>query len=407
MDIRIKHLIKRSPLASKIGYGLRERRATRRMKRYDALPTRPNQILFATTEGRFNDSCRPMAEELHRLRPELELVWVYRDAAYLDELPAWLRPVAFESAQYYRELATSGAWVFNFLIPQGTVKRRDQLYIQVWHGDKPFKKIANEAAAGSKLYRKRTKGRKFSENKLCDWFLTGSDLFIDVWRRSVGYEGKVLSTGLPRNDILLKPEQADLAAIRKELGLSEDQKVLLYAPTFRDHKLDNGNIGTDIDLNRVLSFLEEKYPGSWVCLKRAHGGKSISLANTDDSRGILDVTTYRDMTDLMLVSDVLLTDYSSCAGDFAYLNRPVLLYQDDLQVYTTLDRGLIFDIHKTPFYRAETMEELGNLIRGLEPEAVRENCRQILELYRSTQTDHSTRDVSQLILNHLDALGHG
>ena len=88
------------------------------------------------------------------------------------------------------------------------------------------------------------------------------------------------------------------------------------------------------------------------------------MSNTGDSKKIRDVTKYKDMTDLLLISDILITDYSSCAGDFAYLNRPVLLYQDDFEQYTTLDRGLIFDITKTPFFRATNMADLERIIMG-------------------------------------------
>lgn len=307
----------------------------------------------------------------------------------------------FETKEYYRELATSSTWVFNFLIPQGTIKRTNQLYIQVWHGDKPFKKIANEAARDNKGYRNRTNGRKFSEQSLCDYFMTGSASFVDIWRRSVGYNGKVVYSGLPRNDILIHSQDADLKMIRSELGIDDDVMVMLYAPTFRDHKIDNGNIGTNIDLNEILAILEKKYRKKWICLKRAHGGKHITLGNTSDSMQIIDVTKYRDMTNLLLISDLLITDYSSCAGDFAYLNRPIILYQDDYDIYTTLDRGLVFDIRKTPFYRAENMSELKELIFSLEPKAVKKNCEDILNLYQSTQTSHSTEDISKIILKHM------
>ncbi len=400
MDIRIKHFLKQIPLLPRLGYRLREARAVRQLKKWDTLPTQRNQILLATTEGRFNDSCKPIAEYLRLHRPEARMIWVCRDREFLEELPAYITPVQFESEAYYRALATSAVWVFNYLIPQGTRKRDDQLYIQVWHGDKPFKKIANDAAKSNPLYRRRTAGRRFSEDKLCDYFMTGSALFTEIWRRSVGYQGKVLSTGLPRNDILLHPAP-DCTPIRQALGLGPDVRVLTYAPTFRDHKLDNGNIGTDIDLLQVLDALEQRYGGQWVCLKRAHGGKKITLENTGRSARVIDVTKYRDMTELLLISDVLLTDYSSCAGDFAYTGRPVLLYQDDFQTYTTMDRQLIFDMAQTPFYVAHTMAELKTLILGLDDEAVRENDRQILALYQSTQTDHSTADICELIIKHM------
>ena len=400
MDIKLKHILKKSILLTRAGYMYREKITTIRIQKNNCLPTKSKKILFATTEGRFNDSCRPIAEYLHRTAPDVELVWAIREKRFANELPDYLRYVEFESADYYRELATSSVWVFNYLIPQGTIKRENQLYIQVWHGDKPFKRIVNEAATGSKRYRKRTAGRKLSEDRLCDWFMTGSDLFTDIWRRSVDYHGKVLNTGLPRNDILLKHPQ-NTTDIRNKLGITEGVMVLTYAPTFRDHRVDNGSIGTDLDLNQVLDYLEERYSKPWICLMRAHGGKDISLENTKEEKRIIDVTQYCDMTDLLLISDMLLTDYSSCAGDFAFTGRPVILYQDDYESYTTKDRALVFDIKESPFFCAHSLRELKALIDSLSVEAVQENDRQILEFYRTTQTDHSTEDISRIILDHI------
>lgn len=189
--------------------------------------------------------------------------------------------------------------------------------------------------------------------------------------------------------------------VKKELGIDKDTMVLIYAPTFRDHNINNGNIGTDIDLVKVINILERKYKKKFICLKRAHGGKKLSLAKTEKNNQILDVTEYKDMTDLMLISDVLITDYSSCAGDFAYLNRPILLYQDDFEQYTTLDRSLIFDITKTPFYRATNMTDLERLIMSLTEEMIQVNCKEILNLYESSQTDHSTQDIVSIINEHM------
>lgn len=402
MDYRLKHLLKKSALLSQIGYSIRESRTRNRMRAYRGIPTDPKKILFAS--GRYCDSMVPVAEYLHATTPDLQLVWAYRsgDERFLEEYPPYIRPVLFESGEYYRELATSAAWVFNVLVPQGTIKRKDQLYIQVWHGDKPFKKIGAEAAENKDGYRRQSRGRRFSENELCDYFVTGSERFIGIWERSFGYRGKVIRTGLPRNDVLLK--KVDGKIIRDELQIRDGTKILLYAPTFRDHIVDNSRISSDINLSEILDAFQEKDGGRWICLKRSHGGKQLILdAGAEDPR-ILDVSQYRDMTNLMLTADVLITDYSSCAGDFAFTGRPVLLYQDDIETYQSRDRSLIFDMAETPFYTAHTMDELKERIRLLQPDDAAQNDKAILELYQSTQTDHSTEDVAGVILEHLQQI---
>lgn len=406
MDFRLKHFLKKNKIITKTTYLLRERRTVRRISSYQALAVDKNKILFAS--GRYGDSLCALSETLHTMNPELKMVWAYRsgDEKYIREYPDYVKPILFESSEYYKQLSTSAVWVFNVLVPQGTSKRKEQLYIQVWHGDKPFKKIGNEAAKDKKSYQKQSKGRRFQEDELCDYFVTGSLLFIDIWEKSMGYHGKILSTGLPRNDVLLTGDDGKSQFIRNELGIPSDVCVMLYAPTFRDHIVDNANIGTDINLSEVLNALEMKSNKKWICIKRSHGGYQLVLKSTGADTRILDVSQYRDMTNLMLISDLLLTDYSSCAGDFAYTGKPVLLYQDDYETYTSKDRSLIFDMKKTPFLVAHNMEELIDLIRSLDSEKAKKNDAEILALYSSSQTDHSSRDVANIILNHIKKI-HG
>lgn len=399
MNFKIKHFLKKSKVLSFMGYKYREYRTHSKMKAHSTEPVQKNKILFAS--GRYGDSLSRISEYLHSKDPEVSIVWAYRneDLNHLSEFPDYIKTVLFESEEYYQELSTSSVWVFNVLIPQGTIKRKNQLYIQVWHGDKPFKRIGNDAA-GNASYRRQSAGRKFSEQELCDYFVTGSLLFIDIWKRSMGYSGATISTGLPRNDDFFNTA-IDYESIRKELGITGKKKLLIYAPTFRDHISDNGRIGTDIDICQILNLLEKKYQCEWLCLKRSHGGTHLELDKTKEDNRIIDVSQYRDMTNLLLISDILITDYSSCAGDFAYTGRPVLLYQDDYEVYTSKDRSLIFDMSKTPFYVARNMREMEQIIAQLNSEAVKRNDEDILRLYQSSQTSHSTEDVCEKIIAHM------
>lgn len=399
MNYKIKHFLKKSSLFSFLGYKYREYRTHAQMKEYLLQPVQNNKIMLAS--GRYGDSLSRISEYLHRFHPDISIVWAYRneDLNYLSEFPDYIKTVLFESNEYYKELSTSSVWVFNVLVSQGVIKRKNQLYIQVWHGDKPFKRIGNDAAEKSS-YRRHSAGRKFSEQELCDFFVTGSIMFIDIWEKSMGYSGPTITTGLPRNDDFFDSE-INCETIKQEIGITGKQKLLIYAPTFRDHITDNGRIGTDIDICRILDALETKYQCDWLCLKRSHGGTHLTLDKTKEDSRIVDVSRYRDMTNLMLISDILITDYSSCAGDFAYTGRPVLLYQDDYEVYTSKDRSLIFDMAKTPFYIATNMEEMVKLIENLDLEAAKQNDDEILRLYQSSQTCHSTVDVCEIIISHM------
>lgn len=401
MKKKLKKLLKKIPGASFIGYKSLELRGGLRTLKHMRLKTVPKRILFNASGGRYHDSCKAIAEYLHRAAPEVEIVWSYRNSQTIKELPDYITPVSYLSDAFYRELSLCSVWVFDCVLPQGIRKRKNQLYIQVWHGDKPMKRIVNDAVAANKRYRKLTAGRKINEDRYCDLFMSGTKMFVEVWEKSAGYHGKVLLTGIPRNDVLLRKD-ADASPIRRALGLEDKVSVLLYAPTFRDHQVDYGVVDTDLDLNQVLNALEQKSGGRWVCLKRSHGGDAMILYNTRDNSRIIDVSTYADMTDLIRISDMLITDYSSCAGDFAYTGNPVLLYQDDYDRYASVDRGFVIDMDKSPFLRARTMPELLKLISEMNPELAAQNDREILSFYQSTQTDHSTEDVISVILSHME-----
>ena len=137
--------------------------------------------------------------------------------------------------------------------------------------------------------------------------------------------------------------------------------MLLYAPTFRDATV-GGEQKADFDIRRALDALEGSTGRKWRCLVRAH----------DLNRGILcgagatDVSAYPEMSDLLLISDLLITDYSSSAGDYVLLDRPVILYQPDLDAFMKSDREMYFDIRSCPYVRAESEAALMRLLGDFE-----------------------------------------
>ena len=208
-----------------------------------------------------------------------------------------------------------------------------------------------------------------------------------------------MTDGTPRDDCLFDPDPARVAEVRGKLGLEEGVKVLMYAPTFRDTATVEGQVGSDIDLNDVLRVLGEKTGEKWVCLMRAHGGRALTLTSAAETSGFVDVTRYPDMADLLLVTDMLITDYSSAGGDFAITGRPVLLYQDDIENYTNKDRSMYFKMEDSPYWVAHNREEAVELINGITPEAARENDEAILKFYETTETGHATESVCRRIMD--------
>ncbi len=397
----IKRIVKNNKFLSKVAYFAREKRSQGLLKKYSKKPIE-NKVFFYRSGGGYGDNPRAVAEYLHKNYPEIELVWACGSDFYFPTIPEYVKPVIFESEECYEELATSGAWVCSTTLPNGTIKRPGQLYIQTWHGDKFLKKIGNDSAADVDSYKWRQTASKFCEAKICDYYVTGCEWFVPIAASALDYKGAFLRTGMPRNDCLVHIDSKKCKDIKKAVGVSEDVKVLIYAPTFRDYEKTHDAVGSQIDLVSILNALEKKYGCKWICLMRAHAGRQLKLGSGDieDSR-FKDVTTYPDMADLLMISDMLISDYSSCGADFAITGKMVLMYQDDIDQYTTKGRTLYFSREESPYFTASNMDEALEIIERVTEDDIKKNSQEILDFYDSFETGHACEEVSKVIVEAL------
>lgn len=397
--MKFKKFAKNSIILSQVFYALRGFRYSLTLFKYGKKDIQNDLILFNNFNGRgYGGNPKAIAEEFHRLYPDKRLAWTYAGNSARESLPEYIMPVKHQSQEYFETMAVSKVWVFNVLPPKGTIKRKEQIYVQTWHGDRPLKKILKDAADDSSRYRD-TLGYDDLEAKLCDYFISGSSWFSRVWRRASGYKGTILEYGMPRNDCLIRIDKEEnnrrVQRFRERYNIPSNAKTLLYAPTFRDHILDDERMDNSLDLTGVLTYLVAKDHCMWVCLVRGHRGSRLNVNNRETE--YIDVTSYPDMADVLMTSDLLITDYSSCAGDFALLHRPVILYQDDCEEYTEKDRKLYFPMNETPYYTALNMHELYSILDSLSDETVYKNCEDILSFYEVKESGNSGETVCRII----------
>lgn len=272
-------------------------------------------------------------------------------------------------------------------------KSKKQFFIQTWHGDRGFKKCLREsehAKSGPMMEEKRG---------YCDLAVAGSTFGEGVYRRAFGYNGLILKCGCPRNDLLIKIDKNKLAEIRKKISIDNEKKILLYAPTLRRvHAADKtAQEVQDINLIKTVKLLERKTNCKWVALLRAHPSISSLHTSIKDEK-IIDASKYEDMAELLAISDFLITDYSSSAGDFALRNKPIILYQSDRQEFLKVDRSFYFDIDKSPFMVAKSQEELEKIINMLSVDVINQNCKDILDFYGTYETGNAAEIVAHAIL---------
>lgn len=360
------------------------------------------KIVFQSFSGKsYSDNPKAISEKLYEINPNLSLVWVLNNStAQKDVIPNYIKIVdASDKLKLFKELATCAVYIDNSCLPC-VPKGKNQFFVQTWHGDRGFKKVLHDSGY-------RTTKQRVNEEKsgYCDLAIAGSDYGERQYRSAFGYKGKILKVGTPRNDILVNPNTKILDEIKAKLCIQQDSKILLYAPTLREASALSYTLQDiqNIDISATLKCLERKFNCEWICFIRAHSAVSgISGIVYNDK--VWDVSSYPDMAELLLITDMLITDYSSSAGDFPLLNKPIILYQADRNTYENNDRGFYFDVDKSPYYIAKTQQELENLISDLDNDKVKNNCKEILEFYNTYESGKASEEVAKIILMHISKL---
>ena len=356
-----------------------------------------NLVVFSAYQMRtYSDNPRYISEALHALRPETDIVWLIRDvpsARKKFDIPDYVRCLEFPSKEASEAAGRATVLVDNWRKRDFIRLGRRQIYVYSPHYDRGFKRAA--------LADPRFIYNRVVEEK-CSLAVIGSDVQKPVFQAMYHYDGEFLIQGCPRNDILVRDDPAEAARIREKLGVGPDTRLLLYAPTYRDRdRKSHARQSVDLDLRRALRTLEETTGEKWLCLYRAHYFIKQGLDMEDNSGKLIDATDYPEMAELLRVADALISDYSSCAGDYVLRGKPVWLYQSDIEDFRGLDRDLMIDPADTPFWRAESPEELDALIRSTTPESAWENCRAVLDYYGAHESGRASEIVAEYIARKL------
>lgn len=342
------------------------------------------RILFSSYGGaQYSDSPRVICEKMHEMYPDYELIWMFENP---DEkvVPKYVIKVARKSLKYYEMMATCCAYVTNEDLKEGQFKRKGQYFVQCWHADRPLKKI---------LYEIEDYNLIVADEYLTDLCVSASDFGDSMYERAFRYKGKILSNGMPRNDILFNYTSKQIEMIRKKLGINEEKKVLLFAPTFRDNMLKNFQ-KISVDIERAMRILNERQ--DWICLMRAHTGVKEFDFKCDGERYI-DVTEYDEIGELFLISDCLITDYSSCATDFILLKRPTILATFDLDEYIENCRELIDGFDNMGFVIAKNQEQLNSLLENYDTIDGVEEYKKVADFFGIHESGNSACQICELI----------
>lgn len=333
-------------------------------------------IIFTSFNGK-SYSCSPKAiyEEMLRDKKfeDYKFVWGFKE---VDE-HKWLennrdtKVVKFMSKEYQQCMAAAKYWIFNYRPCDYIFPQKEQIFVECWHGT-PLKRLGydlehtDNAMNSKKEIRKKYKldAKKFK------YFISpskfASEKFISAWNlKEFKKEDVIIEQGYPRNDFLYNYTENDVKEIKKKLGIENDKrKIILYAPTWRDNQ-HTATIGytykTEVDFDKMKKNLEKDY----IILFRAHYLVSNSFEFDKYTNFIYDVSKVDDINELYIISDILITDYSSVFFDYANLKKPIVFYMYDLEAYRDDIRGFYFDISELPGPIVRTEDELIDKIEFL------------------------------------------
>lgn len=334
-----------------------------------------NVVIFEAYMGR-QYSCSPKALYEEMLEDEkyndFIKVWSFKNPEehkdLLNNKNTYV--IKYKSEDYYKAYSQAKYWVSNSRIPNEIKKHDDQVYIQCWHGT-PLKRLGFDIKnyTGTKTSTKDLYRNYRVDAERYTYIISPSKFFTEkitsaFGLKNIGKENIFIEKGYPRNDFLYTFTEQDCISIKEKLSIPEDKKIILYAPTWRENQHKPGvgytyNLGLDFDL------LRKKLEKDYVILFRAHYFIS-NLFNFDKYKGfIIDVSKYDDINDLYVVSDMLITDYSSVFFDYANLKRPILFYMYDFDEYKNKMRDFYLNIEELPGPIVKDQTNLVDEIRNL------------------------------------------
>lgn len=268
-------------------------------------------FIFESFHGKqYSDNPRAIFEYIRDNCPEYQCIWAVKKGY---EMPFVEENVPFVKRLSWRWLwlmPRAQYWVFNTRMPAWMYKNQTTIYIQTWHGT-PLKKLGLDIET-VKMPEHETESYKLEviqEAKRWDYLISPNAYSTRVFRQAFNYEGEILEIGYPRNDLLVCENKDKIAfSVRNQLGLSVNQKIILYAPTWRDDEsIRKGayRFTNHLPVEQLLAI-----DSSVVILTRLH---------------------------------YLIADYSSVMFDFALTKKPMLFFMYDKEKYQNSTRGFYFD----------------------------------------------------------------
>ena len=316
-----------------------------------------------------------------------KIVWAFHEPEKFDVEGA--EKIKTDTFTYFKTALKARCWITNSAIERGLgFKGKNTFYFNTWHGT-PIKKMGADISSENQSFKSKSKSG-------VDVMTAQSDFEADVFSRVFGIAREnFLMCGLPRNDALVKYTEEEKSAIRKRLGIEDGKKVILYAPTFREYERDsfqNCVLAPPMELEKWGKELGDTY----CLLFRAHYevGK---VMNVSDNDFVKNETAHPSLDELMIVSDILISDYSSIFFDFSVMDKPMFHFTYDFESYSS-KRGMYFDIREM-LSGADNEDEIISLVKNMDIEKETEKVKKFKEKYLNYYGNATQKSLDCIVKN--------
>ncbi|MBR4240713.1 MAG: CDP-glycerol glycerophosphotransferase family protein [Eubacterium sp.] len=364
-------------------------------------------FLFSSFEGHnFADSPKAIYEYLKSSEEfaDCRFVWCFEHPEkyrFLEENKN-TRVVKQNSKECEICYKTAKYWILNHRVAVHRYPKKNQVFVQCWHGT-PLKKLGFDIDSGDNVIN--------TQKELCEKYLTdakkysymlspspfATEKFISSFNlKAINKENCIIQQGYPRNDFLFRYGEEDISRIKESLSLPKNKKVILYAPTWRDNQHQTG-VGYTYKIEVDFEKLQKELQNEYVILFRAHYFVSNSFDFEKYKGFVYNVSQIDDINELYIISDILITDYSSVFFDYANLKRPIIFFMYDIEQYKNELRGFYIDLKELPGSIVENEGDLIEEIKKSDNFTYSETYRKFNEKFNLLDDSNASKRVIDII----------
>lgn len=372
------------------------------------IPIKKNRILISCYAGK-QYSCNPkyIVESLHQIDPNhFDIILSVSDPQIKNVIPQWMRTTKRYSLLCCYYYMSAKVIISNNSPSKIIPTKNNQILINTWHGGGAYKKV--EKAIDNGNTKNFGSNIRHYYNRNTSAYISSSRLFTKYHIiEGCEYNGCILDTGMPRNDVFFyryDKQKPIIDKVYQYLKIDKSKRIILYAPTMHDNTYTNqiaANSKEDkienywLDVKKLKETAHKRFGGEWVVALRAHFGRKSYISDT------VDVSDYPDMQELLLATDILISDYSSSIWDFSFTFKPCFLYCYDLEKYDQ-ERGFFTPIREWGFPVCQTFSSLIDAIRTFDETDYYSKMKLHHERFGSYEDGHASARIVEYILEQID-----